>query len=102
MTPTTDNVIRLADRRPGHPAGAVGSTTGPELDGLDGALGHSLLKTGGYLMVAALEIKKGKTDPLRASQYVWRIGQALEDMAVRADRLERKLRRAKRKAKRRG
>jgi hypothetical protein len=91
-------VISLGERA-ARKAAPVHSANVPELGGMDGALWEALLRIGSHLMVASCEIKKGKTDPAQASAYLWRVAQSLEEMASRADRLERKYRKAKKRAK---
>jgi len=51
-------------------------------------------------MVASRQMKSGHTTPAHAAAYLFRLAQHMEQMSLRADRLERKYRKAKKKAKR--
>jgi hypothetical protein len=103
-TPTPSNIIVLADRRPGGAlerlAREADGSENPPSDLRDASLWENLLVTGSQLMVASRQMKSGHTTPAHAAAYLFRLAQHMEQMSLRADRLERKYRKAKKKAKR--
>ncbi len=71
-----------------------------EVSGLK--LSTTLHKMFGHLVAMADATKRGKAPPDLAGVAIWRIAECIRDGALEAAHLERKLRKAKKRAKKRG